>query len=132
MIYLSLILVFLSGCFYGTMYTLQFHYDESIFWKHDDSFFDPSVSWANKYSNPSLLIPKFWGSTTIFVFLTDGFHLFQFLFLNTLFAGVILYKPVCNAGTDLVTFIVNFLILRLMFGIGFVLFFNYLLIAKRK
>ena len=55
---------------------LQFHFDKSIFSKLG-SFWNPGQSWMRKYKNN---IPTngeaFPGSTTIFVSLTDAWHLF--------------------------------------------------------
>lgn len=47
---------------------------------HSD-WWNKETSWMNKWKlgDPELG-PKFWGSTTVFVFLTDGWHLFQFIF----------------------------------------------------
>lgn len=113
------------------MDTLEFHYDESIFWKHDDSFMDPSVSWINKYKSNTDLTPRFFGSTTFLVFITDGWHLAQFFFLNTFFIALILYSPVVIISNWWMNMILNFLLLRSVFGIGFTLFYDYLLISKK-
>lgn len=43
---------------------------------------------------------KFLGSSTVFVFLTDGFHLAQFFFLNTMILSIVLYEPLINWWAD--------------------------------
>lgn len=69
----------LAGLANGVMDTLQFHYSSSPFPK-GSLFWDPAVSWRNKYKNGSPSQgPRFPGSTTIFVALTDGWHLMKAL-----------------------------------------------------
>lgn len=68
-------------------------FDTSIFSKWRRSFWLKTESWGNKWKryptgdfyfteynekNQPKRIPKFWGSSTVFVFLTDGWHLVQF------------------------------------------------------
>lgn len=68
-------------------------FDRSVFKKWPRSFWLKTASWRNKYkryktgklvvkrNNPDGSVeykPRFWGSTTVFVFLTDGWHLVQF------------------------------------------------------
>ena len=84
---LSLLLVFISGMFEGVMDTLNFHY-KRFEKKHKvkDKFWNPEYSWLNKYD--SFMKPKFIGSTTVFVFLTDGWHLMKWLRNVALFTGI--------------------------------------------
>jgi hypothetical protein len=65
----------------GVMDTLQFHYTYSVFWQFSNKqFWDPTISWRNKYRAADPLAgPRFPGSTTIFVGLTDAWHLFKLL-----------------------------------------------------
>lgn len=54
-------------------------------------WWDKNTSWKNKYKNGDPRKgPRFFGSTTFLVWLTDGWHLLQMLFLNTLFLGLIM------------------------------------------
>lgn len=66
------------ACF-GVMDELQHHFfDIKIsFIKRNPQFWDPVISWKNKYQYPDITKEKFWGSTTWFVFLTDGWHMMQ-------------------------------------------------------
>lgn len=66
-------LFFLSGVADGVADGLQFHYDKP------DQFWNPDISWTNKYKNhdPSQG-PKFFGSTDFLVWTTDGWHLMKF------------------------------------------------------
>lgn len=69
-------------------------FDRSVFKKWPRSFWLKTVSWVNKYkryktgklvvkkyrdNGSPIYTPRFWGSTTVFVFLTDGWHLVQFV-----------------------------------------------------
>lgn len=51
--------------------------------RFNKSWWDKSTGWRNKYKLGKVENgPAFPGSTTVLVFLTDGWHLFQFLFLS--------------------------------------------------
>ncbi len=71
------ILVFASGASDGLNQALQFRYDrfKSAFPKANDQWYNPSISWANKYKNgdPSQGA-KFFGSTSFLVGTTDAYH----------------------------------------------------------
>jgi len=62
-------------------------------------------------------------SSTLFVFLTDGWHLMQFIFLNTIFLALFLI-----ALHDFTTreAIVHLILLRALFGVTFELHFKYI------
>ena len=114
MIYL---LIFISGVAKAIIDTLQFHYDSSVFSGLNSSFWNPNVSWVNQHK------------TWLPAFTTDGWHLFQSIFLTTLFASIVLYKPIFNYHEiDAIRMIADFIILRGVFGFGFVLFYNKLLL----
>jgi hypothetical protein len=84
----------------AVMDKISFHYDKSIFIKSPDTidhkyFWDPSISWRNKYKGRIKRNgAKFLGSTTIFVMFTDAFHLFQavmnFFIIVTVITGLYL------------------------------------------
>lgn len=74
---LSIFTFAMAGFHNGIMDTLQFHYGSSPFPK-GSLFWNPAASWRNKYKNGDPAQgPRFPGSTTIFVFLTDGWHLMK-------------------------------------------------------
>lgn len=75
--------------------TLLFHYSDSIFYHHHDSFWDTNISWRRKYKNgiPESG-PKFFLSTTVLVFLTDGWHLVNWI--NNRFTDILLYIVLIN------------------------------------
>lgn len=82
MIILSIVSFVLAAVANAVMDTLAHHYNQSIFASWKASFWNPKYSWANKYKNlDPEQGPKFWGSTTVFVFLTDGWHLAKWIML---------------------------------------------------
>lgn len=92
------------------------------FWRNFWSYID--LSYVNKYKDIKSLQPKFIGSTTIFVFLTDAWHFFQLLTYTFLFFAIVTYTPQYNL-------IIDFIILRVFFGIIFS-FAYYLLLEETK
>lgn len=81
---ISILLMALAFICFGVMDELAHHYD-SIQLKLSRSFWDKRISWKNKWkankklSGISYTEEKFWGSSRWFVFLTDGWHLVQFI-----------------------------------------------------
>jgi len=72
---------FVSGMLDGTIESISYHYDNGFkkrFSKVNDQFWNPSISWTNKYKNNNpALGPKFMGSTDIFVCTTDAYHMLR-------------------------------------------------------
>lgn len=66
--------------------TVSFHYDTSVFARAKNrQYFDPAVSWKNKYKDGDPAKgAKFFGSTTFLVWLTDFWHLIKFVKMNLL------------------------------------------------
>ncbi len=115
------------------MDTLQHHYDTSIFKKLGDKyydfgaqFWDPRISWVNKYitNNDGILEykPKFFGSTTFLVFLTDGWHLMKEIMLSSM---CISFGFISEYNTFLL-----FVITRFSIGIVFHIFYTYIFNKK--
>jgi hypothetical protein len=126
---ISLILIFIAGACKAVMDTLAFHYSVSRFSILDPLFWNPALSWKNKYSNPNTLKPKFFGSTTLFVCFMDGWHFFQMAFLSCMFMGLVLYTPLMDINLFHVPSVIwNFIILRLLFGASFEVFFSWFLL----
>jgi len=84
------ILLILAGVFDGVRDTLAFHYHRTGLAK-DNLFWNPAISWRNKYKagDPDKG-QRFPGSVTVFVFVTDAWHLFQFLFLGCMRASILI------------------------------------------
>lgn len=83
--FISATLIYFAGCFEGVMDFLDFHY-----YKEDD-FWNPRISWTNKYKKGDpKLGPRFFLSTSLLSFLTDGWHLMKYLKNLTFFSGLAL------------------------------------------
>lgn len=83
-------LSFVSGAANGLNQTLVHHYPafKSRFPGAKDRFWNPSLSWYNKYRDGDPAAgPAYFGSTTFLVATTDAFHLTNFVHRGTLFAA---------------------------------------------
>lgn len=132
---ISLFLLFLAGALNATMDVLSFRYNTSIFSKYPklQSFFNPEKSWVNKYkdNNPNLG-PKFFGSKTFLVFLTDAWHLCKTLMITLFTLSIVFYNPVIVTESIFVNIAGNLLVLHLAYSLSFELFFSKILIKKKK
>ncbi len=71
------ILILLSGICKGIQDQTMFHWGLSWTKYLKGLFWNPLISWKNKYKNGDPKQgPKFWGSTTFLVAITDAWHLF--------------------------------------------------------
>ena len=126
----------IAGMFNAVMDKLQFHYSKSIFPpKNSDhkllgrgyDWWNPNMSWVKKYKYDD---PdegeRFPLSTSVLVFLTDGWHLMQFFMLSmfTLAATPIM----SNIWHTLLAFVA----LRIAFSATFHLFFHRFLVRKNN
>lgn len=118
----GLIFVSLSAISESIMDKIQFHFEKSIFSKegYNQLFWDPTESWKNKWKD-DLKTEKFLGSSSIFVFTTDAWHLFKFFKNTFLFIGLPL---LCLGGINLV---LSVIIARVVYGLTFTLFFDIIL-----
>lgn len=123
MIYIGFLLFVLSGLFESVMDTLQFHYEKSKFFHFKNQmFWDPKISWRNKYKDGTPLGgEKFFLSTTLFVGVTDAWHLFKLLRTLTIFAGIYFLFIPCGTKSECLLFVI---IARILFGLSFTLFFR--------
>jgi len=119
---ISLILVAFSSISEAVMDKINFHFDKSIFSdKKNKLFWNPNESWKNKWKE-DLKTEKFLGSSTIFVFTTDAWHLFKFFKNTSLFIGLpLLYLSGFNI-------ILSIVISRIVYGLIFTLFFDKILV----
>ncbi len=79
---LTIPFAFFAGACDGFSQTLYSHYYsfEKVFPNVNEQYWNPHESWKNKYLNGDPAQgEKFPGSTTIFVFSTDAFHLLRTL-----------------------------------------------------
>lgn len=136
MIY-SFIVIFLltiiSAISKAIMDKLQFHYDTSVFKNlKQQEWWNPTISYKNKYKKGEKNNgPAFFGSTTIFVFLTDAWHFFQSIFLNALFLAIMFSFNIC-VSLEHYHWILGFFGLKILYGLIFELFFSRLLKIKNN
>lgn len=132
-------LMLLAGATNGVMDTLQFHYGQSVFPTDPGEkllggsrqYWDPKVSWENKYKNyPDDQRPAFPFSKTALVFLTDGWHLFQFLMLTAFQLAVIL--PLVQLYRfPRWTIFVGLILCKISFGAAFAALYGYILLKQK-
>lgn len=128
-----LLLLFLAGAANGVMDTLQFHYPASVFAKLPENYqqwFNPQLSWVNKWQvidGKVVLKERFWGSSSIFVVFTDAWHTAKWIFLN--FTAVAFSWIVCilTENFTLKALFIVFFVLKVLFALGFWLFYDVLL-----
>ena len=117
-----IIFIVLAGLAEAVMDTIQFHYSISIFSKFKAKFWDPTISWRNKYKGGEPAAgPKFWGSTTIFVGLTDGWHLFKLI--RNLFLFIAIFCIAYNY-CGLWSAALHTVIARVVYGLSFTVFYK--------
>jgi hypothetical protein len=122
---IGLLLLIFASISEAIMDKIQFHYEKSIFnnEKYKQSFWNPNQSWVNKWKK-DLKTEKFLGSSTIFVFTTDAWHLFKFFRNTSLFIGL----PLIALGP--LNIVLSVILARVLFGLIFTLFFDYFLVKK--
>jgi hypothetical protein len=121
---LGLLFVAAASVSEAIMDKIQFHYDISIFsqYKYKQTFWNPNLSWVNKWKDSSAKQEKFLGSSTIFVFTTDAWHLFKFFRNTFLFIGL----PLLSFGS--MNIILAAILARIIYGLIFTICFDKLLI----
>ena len=78
-------LILSAGMANGITDSLQFHYSTSFAADYNPDFWDPDISWRNKYKKDAQgdlvkpLVPRYFGSTTFLVAFTDAWHLFKMI-----------------------------------------------------
>lgn len=89
------------------------YFDKNGHVKIGNSFWDNSLAWRNKWKNGNPTEgEKFFGSSTIFVVLMDGWHVVKYFWLIHFFAAIVFFKPI---STNL---ILDFFICYVCYGIG--------------
>lgn len=120
---ISIIFIVLASICKAIKDTLNFHYENSVFRNCNAKYWNPAISWQNKYRTPQSYFEiknrkaKFFGSTTFLVFLTDAWHLFDFLQTIFFIVAIVAYSKI-------VFCIVDIFILYCIFSIWFELFYR--------
>lgn len=96
---------------------------KQVFPKANDKFWDPQISYLNKWkdSDPANG-PAFWGSTTIFVWTTDGYHLTRTLDKAFICTG--LAFKMGDWDRKWYIYIIDFIAHSIAYSIGFNLTFH--------
>jgi hypothetical protein len=117
-IWISLLLLFISFSAKWIMDTLLFHYYDSVWSKLKEEYWNPAVSWDRKYEIKGNKLKK-WLLKNPLVFLTDGYHLMQFIYINSYMIVIAL-----NIGSDWISRIITFIIIRIVYSITNLIFYK--------
>ena len=120
---LSVLCIAAAAVCEAVMDTLQFHYTHSVFYQFSNKrFWNPEESWRNKYRNADPLAgPRFPGSTTIFVGLTDAWHMFKLLRnAFAVLASFVLLYALIGAWWALIYVVVS----RITYGVIFTILYR--------
>lgn len=132
-------MLFISFSAYAVMWTLKFHFYNSIFYGLNMKYWNPDISFVNKWKqlgNGLIVIKngkkveKFPCSSTFFVWLTDAFHLSQSIFLNSLFMAFSFMADGKEALGFTFQWWSAFIGIRLIYAFVFEGLFGWLLIKK--
>lgn len=125
---LSLLFWLLACICHALMEKFITHHSKSIFRNAKSFSFFGSNSWTRKYKdhNPQAGT-AFWGSTTFLVWVTDGYHLIQWMMLWFL-AGAVVTLDVPMEGVE--AWIAVILVFRISWTLVFKLFYEVLLAKK--
>ncbi len=123
MVIIGLLCFIIAAICEAVMDVLQFHYMRSLFKDFKNNiFWDPEISWRNKYKDGDPKKgPKFLFSDTLFVGLTDAWHLFK------LFRNLFIFLGVFFLLLQFASFWVALIItagIRIFFGIAFTIFYD--------
>ena len=89
----SFSLSIVSGYADGTADVLRDKYSSSVFKNANEQFWNPSVSWVNKYKDwPTDTRAAFPGSKTWLVWMTDGWHLSKTIHLKSIQGAILTYN----------------------------------------
>ena len=118
---IAYILVCLAAVCNAVMDTISFHHNISIFSRYNPNFWNPEISWKNKYvdwDNYRRLRKRFFFHWFVVpAALTDAWHLFKSLMIIFLVLAIVLYQPVFGILYDFVG-------LGLLWNISFLLCYN--------
>lgn len=126
---IALVLIVIAGMADGVRDTIEYHWYNSIFQDFKNGWrqwFDPAVSHLNKYKDfAKSKGPRFPGSTTMFVWTTDAWHFFQMIRLSLFTVAIVMYEPIYH-------WIVDFILLKIAFSVGFHITYSWLLLRKKS
>jgi isocitrate dehydrogenase len=102
---LNILIIVLAAGFKAMADKLTHHYNQSIFWKKPDMFWNPELSWRNKYVNgdPAQGLEKInvlGLKVPVFTPLTDAWHMANSAMICLLLLLPIVYIPQLPYGLD--------------------------------
>tara|TARA_Y100000401_G_C8325855_1_gene228230 strand:+ start:8446 stop:8835 length:390 start_codon:yes stop_codon:yes gene_type:complete len=123
---ITLSCIILAGISNAIMDKISFHYDNSIFKNTSiEQWANPKLSWKNKWKNGDRKNgERFIGSSTIFVWTTDLWHLAQSFMITFFCLGIVFYQPFIDIGISWLNLIIDFIIYKTTFSLVFELFFS--------
>lgn len=120
-IILIAILISIAAACNAVMDKVSFHYSHSIFANLNELFWNPNLSWKNKYKNGDQEQgERFPFSATALVMFTDAWHLFKSIMITALVTAIIVSIP----GIKELWYIGAWLGARLLYAVVFHLFFH--------
>lgn len=134
---ISAVLIFIAAIANSVGDKIQFHWGTSIFagrgW---DSWANPQVSWRRKWKwsngKPDLMLGEaFPGSSTVFVSFTDLWHLSKSIQLTSIFLACVLWVPIVNCQNQILEIGINFVIVRIIYGVTFEIFYSRVLGSRK-
>ena len=123
---ISMILIFLSAICNSIMDVCSFHYENSVFSKLNPKFWNPAISWKNKYIDGDVskgMRKLFWKINYPTAF-TDSWHFFKSSMIILIVGAIVLYKPVISP-------LIDFGIIGVIWNLTFNLFYNKLFVLKK-
>ena len=123
---ITLSCIILAGISNAIMDKISFHYDNSIFKNTSiEQWANPKLSWKNKWKNGDRKNgERFIGSSTIFVWTTDLWHLAKSFMITFFCLGIVFYQPFIDIGISWLNLIIDFIIYKTTFSLVFELFFS--------
>lgn len=121
---MTIVFLILAAFCNAVMDVLSTRFYVSIFGNFKNrQFWDWNISWRNKWSwGDKANGEKFFLSSTMLSFLTDGWHLFKGLMIVFISLAIVCYKPLFG--------LIDIILFNCIWGITFELFYTKLLIKK--
>lgn len=119
---ISYCLVALAAVCNAVMDVVSFHFQDSVFSKYDHQYWNPVISWKNKYvdwDGGNKERKRIWGIKVAPAF-TDAWHFFKSGMIVLLVLALVLYKPLVNQWLD-------FVLIGVIWNVVFGLFYRVVL-----
>jgi hypothetical protein len=131
----SMLCIILAAICNAIMDKLAHHYDNSIFSELNRQFWDPKISWKNKYEWNGYFaayVRKQWKlfgiSFNIHPAFTDAWHLFKSSMIILLALAIVTYDGIIPFfGNVYITLIIDFLFIGFLWNRVFLLFYKTIL-----